>query len=86
MKSPSLSIPPIHQCEGRCVWLTPQLLIQRSIEVLGHISLDLCSNSHERPNVPALKHYTAEDDVGYSSLGKEQYSSTHLGVKGKEYP
>ena len=29
---------------------------------MGVIDLDPCSNSHKFPNVPAVKHYTAEDN------------------------
>lgn len=43
-------------------WYTPQEIVRLSIELLGEIDLDPCSNSHENPNVPAHTIYTKEDD------------------------
>jgi len=43
-------------------WYTPEDIISSVIEVFGEIDLDPCSNSHDKPNVPALKHYTIDDD------------------------
>lgn len=43
-------------------WLTPRLIIDRAVSVMGVIGLDPCSNSSVRPNVPALKHYTKDQD------------------------
>lgn len=43
-------------------WYTPQEIVYLSLEVLGEIDLDPCSNSRETPNVPARNHYTREDD------------------------
>lgn len=41
---------------------TPQPIIERVQAVLGVIELDPCSNSHEKPWVPAKRHYTKDDD------------------------
>jgi len=41
---------------------TPQAIVDAVIDVLGTIDLDPCSNSKDTPNVPALYHYTAQDD------------------------
>lgn len=43
-------------------WYTPQEIVRLSIELLGEIDLDPCSNSHEAPNVPARTLYTKEED------------------------
>jgi len=43
-------------------WLTPPLIIERVLKMWEEIDLDPCSNSHEEPNVPAKRHFTAEDD------------------------
>lgn len=41
---------------------TPAVIVDAVIDVLGEIDLDPCSNSKDTPNVPALYHYTVEDD------------------------
>lgn len=41
---------------------TPNKILTLVIKCLGGIELDPCSNSKLNPNVPALKHYTKEDD------------------------
>lgn len=41
---------------------TPAAIVDAVIDVLGEIDLDPCSNSKDTPNVPALYHYTVEDD------------------------
>jgi hypothetical protein len=41
---------------------TPAAIVDAVIDVLGTIDLDPCSNSKNTPNVPALYHYTVEDD------------------------
>jgi phage N-6-adenine-methyltransferase len=41
---------------------TPQNIIDAVIECMGEIDLDPCSNSKDNPNVPAVNHYTKEDD------------------------
>jgi phage N-6-adenine-methyltransferase len=46
---------------------TPAEILDAVIACLGTIDLDPCSNSHESPNVPAARHYTAADD-GLSQL------------------
>jgi len=43
-------------------WYTPQEIVRLSIELLGEIDLDPCSNSYESPNIPARILYTKEDD------------------------
>ena len=43
-------------------WYTPPEIVEAVRELFGIIDLDPCSNSHEAPNVPALVHFTREDD------------------------
>ena len=44
-------------------WHTPPKIIEAVRELFdSRIDLDPCSNSHEAPNVPALVHFTREDD------------------------
>jgi DNA N-6-adenine-methyltransferase (Dam) len=42
-------------------WYTPKKILDPVIELLGSIDLDPCSNSKSAPNVPAARHYTADD-------------------------
>lgn len=41
---------------------TPQQIVDGVIDVFGSIDLDPCSNSKDAPNIPALQHYTVQDD------------------------
>lgn len=44
-------------------WYTPAHIIDRVESMFGHIDLDPCSNAKgAAANVPALNHYTADDD------------------------
>ena len=43
-------------------WYTPPEIVEAVRELFGIIDLDPCSNSHETPNVPALAHFTRDDD------------------------
>ena len=52
----------VHYSSDRSDWLTPDEILEAVVKAMGGIDLDPCSNSHEEPNVPALKHYTKEDD------------------------
>ena len=53
-------------------WYTPAHILNRVIELFGgEIDLDPCSNSHEQPWVPALRHLTKDDDsLAQSWFGK----------------
>lgn len=55
-------------------WYTPSYIVQATIEVMGEIDLDPCSNSHETPTVPARTLYTKEDN----GLGKQWKGKTYL--------
>ena len=41
---------------------TPQYILDAVIACMEAIDLDPCSNSREIPNVPAARHYTAQDN------------------------
>lgn len=43
-------------------WLTPGHIVEAARAAMGRIDLDPCSNSSTRPNVPAARHFTREDD------------------------
>ena len=60
----SLSIPgamAVHYSSETPEWYTPTRIIERTIATMGAIDLDPCSNSGE-PNVPAIQHFTEDDD------------------------
>jgi hypothetical protein len=64
-------------------WYTPAHVLDRVIELFGgEIDLDPCSNSHESPSVPALAHFTAEDDgLAQSWSGKVFINPPYCDVK-----
>jgi hypothetical protein len=41
---------------------TPQYILDAVVACMDAIDLDPCSNSREIPNVPAARHYTAQDN------------------------
>lgn len=53
---------------------TPQEIIEATLDCLGAITLDPCSNSHENPNVPAQNHFTIEDD----GLAQEWHGTVYM--------
>lgn len=55
-------------------WYTPECVWRKVQDFFGVISLDPCSNSHDRPNVPAQNVYTKEDD----GLSKEWYGKVFV--------
>jgi phage N-6-adenine-methyltransferase len=48
-------------------WNTPSAIVDEVEDMLGVIDVDPASNSKDEPNVPAITHYTEEDD-GLSQL------------------
>lgn len=50
----------VHFSSETAEWYTPQHIIGRVVHVLGAIELDPCAEPEKR--VPALNHYTREDD------------------------
>jgi hypothetical protein len=52
----------VHFSSDSAEWYTTPDILDAVADVLGGIDLDPCSNSHEAPNVPATRHFTAADD------------------------
>jgi len=52
----------VHFSSTSIGWYTPVHIVKRIVRVLDTIDLDPCSNSHTNPIIPAINHYTAEDD------------------------
>jgi len=56
-------------------WHTPPEIVGAVRDLFdGRIDLDPCSNSHEAPNVPALVHFTREDD----GLSREWFGRVYV--------
>lgn len=56
-------------------WYTPSEIIESVLEVFdGEIDTDPCSNSHEKPNVPAKTLFTKDDD----GLSQEWFGRTYM--------
>lgn len=52
----------VHYSSASVEHYTPAHVIDLVLRVLGAVDLDPCSNSHTAPNVPAVRHYTRDDD------------------------
>jgi hypothetical protein len=52
----------IHYSSATPEHYTPEHILSLVSDVMGTIDLDPCSNSKEEPNVPAIEHYTIDDD------------------------
>jgi len=52
----------VHYSSESPEWYTPPEIIERAVAALGVIDLDPCSNSRTDPRIPALNHFTAEED------------------------
>jgi hypothetical protein len=57
-----MTVPPALVSHESTEHYTPQYIIDAVIACMGAINLDPCSNSREIPNVPAARHYTAQDN------------------------
>jgi len=57
-----LTVPPALLSHESTEHYTPQYILDAVIACMGAIDLDPCSNSREIPNVPAARHYTAQDN------------------------
>jgi hypothetical protein len=53
---------------------TPQVIIDATVDCLGAIDLDPCSNSHDHPTIPAQRHFTIGDD----GLAQEWYGRVYM--------
>jgi len=51
----------VHFLSQTSEWTTPQLIIEKTIQLFGKIDLDPCSNP-DFPNVPAKKYFTKQED------------------------
>lgn len=68
-----------------CEWYTPQNVIDTTIQVLGKIDLDPCSNSSIQPNIPAAKHFTKDvNGLSKNWIGKV-YMNPPYGREIKEW-
>ena len=52
----------VHFLSKSAEWTTPQLIIEKTIQLLDEIDLDPCSNP-DFPNVPARNHFRKKDDA-----------------------
>jgi hypothetical protein len=57
-----LTVPPALLSHESTEHYTPQYILDAVIACMGAIDLDPASNSSEIPNVPAARHYTAQDN------------------------
>ncbi|MDO8872215.1 MAG: hypothetical protein Q7V05_05740 [Methanoregula sp.] len=71
-----MTVPPALLSHESTKHYTPQYILDAVIACMGAIDLDPCSNSREFPNVPAARHYTAQDN-GLVQLWGGRSSSTH---------
>lgn len=61
----------VHKSSEEDEWLTPPDIIARTLQVLGAIDLDPCSNTFGDPNVPAAVRFVEGDDgLGRTWLGR----------------
>lgn len=52
---------PIHFSSKSSDWTTPEIIINKTVQLLGEIDLDPCSNP-DFPNIPAKNHFTKKED------------------------
>ena len=57
-----MTVPPALLSHESTEHYTPQYILAAVIACMGAIDLDPCSNSREIPNVPAARHYTAQEN------------------------
>lgn len=69
----ALNPPSVHFLSESSEWTTPQIIINKTIELFGKIDLDPCSNP-DFPNVPAKNHFTKQED----GLSKEWYGKIYM--------
>lgn len=63
----------VHFSSQASEWTTPEIIINKTIELFGEIDLDPCSNP-DFPNIPAKEHFTEKDD-GFS---KEWHGKVYM--------
>ncbi len=52
----------VHYSSENAEHYTPDPIWHAAQKLMGSIDLDPCSNSHSQPNIPATRHYTAQDN------------------------
>lgn len=57
-----MTVPPALLSHESTERYTPQYILDAVIACMSAINLDPCSNSRERPNVPAARQYTSQDN------------------------
>jgi len=63
----------VHFSSQSSEWTTPQLIINKTIQLLDEIDLDPCSNP-DFPNIPAKKHFKKGED----GLSKEWHGKIYM--------
>lgn len=51
----------VHFSSKSSEWTTPEIIINKTVQLLGEIDLDPCSNP-DFPNIPAKNHFTKKED------------------------
>ncbi len=64
----------VHYSSDTPEWYTPPHIIDKVIDLFIDIDLDPCSNSMVNPSIPALKHFTKEEN----GLSKEWYGKVYM--------
>jgi len=64
----------VHFLSGSPEWCTPQIIIDKVLHLFGTIDLDPCSDNPFQPNVPALNHFTKDDDA----LNQEWFGKVYM--------
>lgn len=63
----------VHFSSESAEWTTPQIIINKTLELFGEIDLDPCSNP-DFPNIPAKNHFTEKDD----GLSKDWFGKVYM--------
>jgi len=63
----------VHFSSESTEWTTPEIIIEKTIQLLGEIDLDPCSNP-DFPNVPAKNHFSKIDN----GLEKDWYGKVYM--------
>ena len=69
----------VHYTSDSEEWYTPSEIVNSAISAMGGIDLDPCSNSKGSPNVPALTHFTKEDNGLNKPWGGRVYMNPPYG-------
>lgn len=69
----------VHYSSKTAEHYTPQVIIDATLACLGEIDLDPCSNSQLSPNIPAARHFTADNDGLMMPWGGRVYMNPPYG-------